>query len=304
MAATVEGKQMTTSSLGYAVIEATDIAAWRKFGTEVLGLMAVDAKDGGVRFRMDDRPFRIAVVPGAEDRFVAAGWELPNQEAYDATLKSLIAAGVAIEHGAVEEAADRKVRALARCKDPSGNRLEIFHGRVLDYTPFVSPVGVSGFVTGNMGLGHVVLPAPKVEETRSFYKTYLGFDDTDEMRVPIGVPDHPGLALYFLHCANPRHHSLALFEADIPGGLVHLMVEVNKLDDLGRCIDRCKKNGTPISINIGRHSNDLMVSSYIKSPSGFDIEYGWDAVQPDWSTYVPTKSEIFSLWGHPEMNGG
>ncbi len=74
---------------------------------------------------MDDRPFRIAVVPGSEDRFAAAGWELPNQEAYDATLKALGAAGVAIEHGAAEEAADRKVRALARCKDPSGNRLEI-----------------------------------------------------------------------------------------------------------------------------------------------------------------------------------
>jgi hypothetical protein len=79
---------------------------------------------------------------------------------------------------------------------------------------------------------------------------------------------------------------------------------VNKFDDLGRCIDRCKKNGTPISISMGRHSNDLMVSSYIKTPSGFDIEYGWDAWQVDWSTYVPTKSEIFSLWGHPEMSGG
>ena len=196
------------------------------------------------------------------------------------------------------------MRELARCKDPSGNSLEIYHGRVYDYAPFASPAAVSGFVTGNMGLGHVVLPAPKVEETRGFYKNHLGFGDTDEMRVPIGVPDHPGLALYFLHCDNPRHHSLALFEAEIPGGLVHLMLEVNKFDDLGRCIDRCKKNGTPISINMGRHSNDLMVSTYIKSPSGFDIEYGWDAVQPDWSTYVPTKSEIFSLWGHPEMSGG
>jgi 3,4-dihydroxy-9,10-secoandrosta-1,3,5(10)-triene-9,17-dione 4,5-dioxygenase len=295
---------MTTSSLGYAVIQATDIAAWRKFGAEVLGLMPVEASDGGVRFRMDERPFRIAVVPGSEDRFLSSGWEMPNQEAYDATLKNLSAAGVAIEHGTAAEAADRKVRALARCKDPSGNLLEIYHGRIYDYAPFVSPAGVSGFITGNMGLGHVVLPAPKVEETRSFYKTYLGFGDTDEMRVPIGVPDHPGLALYFLHCDNPRHHSLALFEADIPGGLVHVMLEVKELDDLGRCIDRCKKTGTTIAIDMGRHSNDLMVSSYIKTPSGFDVEYGWDGWQVDWSDYVPTKSEIFSLWGHPQMNGG
>ncbi|HTJ62822.1 MAG TPA: VOC family protein [Alphaproteobacteria bacterium] len=295
---------MTTSSLGYAVIQATDIAAWRKFGAEVLGLMPVEAADGGIRFRMDERPFRIAIVPGSEDRFVSSGWEMPNHDVYVETLKNLAAAGVAIEHGTDAEAADRKVRGLARCKDPSGNLLEIYHGRIYDYAPFVSPVGVSGFVTGNMGLGHVVLPAAKVEETRSFYKTHLGFGDTDEMRVPIGVPDHPGLALYFLHCDNPRHHSLALFEADIPGGLVHVMIEVKQLDDLGRCVDRCKKSGTTIAIDMGRHSNDLMVSSYIKTPSGFDVEYGWDGWQVDWSDYVPTKSEIFSLWGHPQMNGG
>jgi 3,4-dihydroxy-9,10-secoandrosta-1,3,5(10)-triene-9,17-dione 4,5-dioxygenase len=295
---------MTTSSLGYAIIEATDIAAWRKFGVDVLGLMAVETADGGLRFRMDERPFRIAVVPAKQDRFVAAGWEMPNVEAYETVLKSLSEAGVEVARGSAADAADRKVRELARCKDPSGNNLEIYHGRVYDYAPFASPAAVSGFVTGNMGLGHVVLPAPKVEETRAFYKKHFGFGDTDEMRVPIGVPDHPGLALYFLHCDNPRHHSLALFEAEIPGGLVHLMLEVKEFDDLGRCIDRCKKNGTPISINMGRHSNDLMVSSYIKTPSGFDIEYGWDGWQVDWSDYVPTKSEIFSLWGHPEMSGG
>jgi 3,4-dihydroxy-9,10-secoandrosta-1,3,5(10)-triene-9,17-dione 4,5-dioxygenase len=295
---------MTVSSLGYAVIETKDIAAWRTFGADVLGLMPVDGPDGGVRFRMDERPVRLAIVPGDQDRFVASGWELPSQDAYHGTLKALADAGVAIEDGTAAEAADRKVRALARCQDPSGNRLEIYHGRVYDYTPFVSPAGVSGFVTGNMGLGHVVLPAPKIEETRGFYKALLGFGDTDEMRVPIGVPDHPGLALYFLHCNNPRHHSVALFEADIPGGLVHVMLEVNKFDDLGRCIDRCKAHGAPVSISLGRHSNDLMVSSYIKTPSGFDVEYGWDGWQVDWSNYVPTKSEIFSLWGHPEMKGG
>lgn len=294
---------MGVASLGYVLIESKDPAAWRKFGAEVLGLMPVDAADG-VRFRMDERPFRIAVRSAEEDRFVAAGWELPNEESYNACLAALEGAGFGVEHGSKAEAADRKVRALAHCKDPSGNRMELFHGRTYDYAPFISPVGVTGFLTGNMGLGHVVLPAPKIEETRSFYKNFLGFGDTDEMRVPIGVPDHPGLALYFLHCDNPRHHSLALFEADIPSGLVHVMIEVAKLDDLGYCIDRCKRGGAPIAINLGRHSNDRMVSAYIKTPSGFDVEYGWDGWQVDWSDYVPTKSEIFSLWGHPEMNGG
>ena len=295
---------MTVSSCGYAVIEATDIKAWRSFGENVLGLTAIDAKDGGVRFRMDDRPFRIAVVPGKQDRFVATGWELPGKAAFDETLARLAKAGIEVTKGSKEDAADRAARELARCQDPSGNRLELYHGRVLDYGQFISPAGVRGFVTGDMGFGHVVLPAPQVEACREFYKQHLGFGDTDEMRVPIGVPDHPGLALYFLHCDNPRHHSLALFEAEIPTGLVHLMIEAQMLDDVGYAVDRCKKHGAPISITLGRHSNDRMVSFYVRTPGGFDVEFGWDGWQVDWSNYIATKSEIFSLWGHPEMKGG
>lgn len=234
---------MGIASLGYVVIDSADPAAWRSFGTDVLGLMATDTADGGVRLRMDDRPFRFAIGKAEADKFVAAGWEFASEADYHSTLKALSEAGVELTPGTAADAADRKVRALSRCKDPSGNTLELYHGRVYDYAPFVSPKGVSGFITGNMGLGHVVLPAPKVEETRSFYKNFLGFGDTDEMRVPIGVPDHPGLALYFLHCDNPRHHSLALFEADIPSGCIHVMVEVEKLDDVGYAIDRCKRGG-------------------------------------------------------------
>ena len=33
------------------------------------------------------------------------------------------------------------------------------------------------------------------------------------------------------------------------GGLVHVMIEVKQLDDLGRCVDRCKKAGTTIAID-------------------------------------------------------
>lgn len=295
---------MTISSCGYAIIEATDPAAWRSFGADVLGLMPVDTKDGGVRFRMDDRPFRLAIVPGQQDRFLATGWELSGKAAFETCLETLAKAGVEITRGTKAEAADRAVRELARCQDPSGNRLELYHGRVLDYGQFVSPAGVTGFVTEGMGFGHVVLPAPQVEACRNFYIELLGFADTDEMRVPIGVPDHPGLALYFLHCDNPRHHSLALFEAEIPTGLVHLMIEARTLDDVGRAIDRCKQHGAPVSITLGRHSNDRMVSFYLRTPAGFDIEYGWDGWQVDWENYIPTKSEIFSLWGHPEMKGG
>ena len=56
--------------------------------------------------------------------------------------------------------------------DPAGAPLEPYVGRALGYEHFASPAGVSGFVTGqfgDMGLGHVVLPAPDIEASRRFW---------------------------------------------------------------------------------------------------------------------------------------
>jgi 3,4-dihydroxy-9,10-secoandrosta-1,3,5(10)-triene-9,17-dione 4,5-dioxygenase len=41
-----------------------------------------------------------------------------------------------------------------------------------------------------------------------------------------------------------------------------------------------------------------MVSIYVETPAGFALEYGFDGLQLDWSTYVPTFSKRESHWGH------
>ena len=131
----------------------------------------------------------------------------------------------------------------------------------------------------------------------SFYTDILGMKVTDF--VSMGTTK-----MGFLHC-NPRHHSLAFAEVANPRKRInHFMLQLESIDAVGRTYDAVQEGAAPLYVTMGRHSNDLMVSSYIKTPSGFDIEYGWDGWQVDWSDYVPTKSEIFSLWGHPEMSGG
>ena len=64
---------MGVASLGYVVAQARDVAAWRHFGTQVLGLMEAKAQPGNVAFRIDDRPFRLLVQHGEADSVVAAG---------------------------------------------------------------------------------------------------------------------------------------------------------------------------------------------------------------------------------------
>lgn len=291
---------MAVRSLGYVVIEATDLQKWRRFALDTLGLMEGPAgPDGSLRLRIDERPFRLAVIPGKADRFVSAGWEFPNAEALEACLEGLRATGVSVRVGAEHEAATRLVKRIAFCSDPCGNQLELYVGRANDYVPFASSRGVSGFVAGEQGMGHVVLPAPELEKARAFYKRHLGFADTDEMWLDMtGNPADPRLGLYFMHADNPRHHSLALMGAPVPNGCVHIMLEARTLDDVGYALDRCMASGAHISSSFGKHSNDQMLSFYVQTPAGFDLEFGCHGLQPDWSTWVPTHSLVPDLWGH------
>ncbi len=297
---------MTVKSLGYLVINATNLDAWREFACSIVGLMeGASEKDDVVLFRMDDRPFRLWVQKADNDALVAPGWECANAADFESTLARLEASGRPVERAGIMEARARKVYELARSSDPAGNPMEIFYGRFVDYVPFVSPAAVSGFVTGDngdMGLGHIVLTAPNFEETHSFYKDVLGFGDTDLGRFYLagGGPDDPGVGFAFLHC-NSRHHSLALGQMpENPNGAVHMMLEVATLEDVGRTYDRVLKSGgkAHLSATLGRHVNDKMTSFYVRTPGGFDLEYGWNGLVIDPATWVATTSLSVSDWGH------
>ena len=112
-----------------------------------------------------------------------------------------------------------------------------------------------------------------------------------------GSPGDPPVWFRFLGC-NPAA-SLAGPGADAaPAGIVHLMIEVAALDDVGRALDRCARRGAPLSASLGRHANDLMVSFYVRTPGGFDIEYGTDGRVVDDATWVSRETTAVSLWGH------
>jgi 3,4-dihydroxy-9,10-secoandrosta-1,3,5(10)-triene-9,17-dione 4,5-dioxygenase len=295
------------SSLGYLRIESADPAAWREFGTRVLGMAEGRGPDStAVYLRMDEFPARIVVVPGDRERLLAVGWEVADSRALAMTASALTAAGVVVKSGDADELADRRVGGLLHADDPSGNSLEIFCGAALDSRPVISPSGTT-FVTGEQGLGHVVLPATDDEDTLSFYTALLGFRLRDSMRLPgefVGRPaGGPPVWMRFLGCC-PRHHSLALAPMNPAPGIVHLMIEVTTLDDVGRALDRCRRRNAPVSSTLGRHANDQMVSFYVQTPGGFDIEYGTDGRTVDDSTWVSRETTAVSLWGHVFGAGG
>jgi 3,4-dihydroxy-9,10-secoandrosta-1,3,5(10)-triene-9,17-dione 4,5-dioxygenase len=289
-------------SLGYLRIESADLPAWRELGVRALGLVEGRGPEPGALYlRMDDFPARLVIVPGERDRLLSAGWEVAGEPELAGVQRALAAAGVAVKAGTAAELADRRVGQLLRFDDPAGNAVEVFCGAALEHHPAVSPYG-NRFVTGRMGLGHVVLPVPDDDDAAlRFYADVLGFRLRDSMRMApelFGKPaGGPPAWMRFLGC-NPRHHSLALAPFPAPAGIVHLMIEVAELDDVGQAMDRCARRGYPASATLGRHANDLMVSFYVRTPGGFDIEYGTDGRQVDDATWASRETTAISLWGH------
>lgn len=292
---------MGIRSLGYLRIEATDMDRWREYGLKVLGMVeGRGTNPAALYLRMDDFPARLVIVPGGADRLAQAGWEVGNAAELDEVRASLEANGIPYKEATSEQLADRRVTEMISFEDPSDNTLEVFHGTALEHRRLVSPYG-HRFVTEEQGLGHVVLSTHDDEASLRFYRDVLGFRLRDSMRLPpqlVGRPaDGAPAWLRFFGC-NPRHHSLAFLPMPTPSGIVHLMVEVENADDVGLCLDRAKRRNVPMSATLGRHVNDLMLSFYMKTPGGFDVEFGCEGRQVDDDRWIARESTAVSLWGH------
>ena len=150
-------------AFGYASLRSDKIDDWAEYGPKFLGLQLVERTRSALKFRMDDRKQRI-VVSSEETAQNAFGWEVEDAAALDALAGRLEAAKVPVERLPAAVAALRGVRAGIAFADPAGTRLEAFHGAETSDTPFVPGRPISGFRTGTLGMGHVVLHVKSVED--------------------------------------------------------------------------------------------------------------------------------------------
>ncbi|MFJ6516681.1 VOC family protein [Streptomyces filamentosus] len=297
---------MDIRALGYLRLETTRPDEWRRYTLDLLGMAeASGSTDDVLLLRLDDRAYRIEIRTGGSDRLLAAGWELAGARALADAVAELEAAGVAVKTADAAECAERRVQGLVHLTDPCGNPLELYWGQAQDHTPLAAPYG-NRFVTGDLGLGHVVLPVPDTGAALDFYENLLGFQLRDSMKLPPqAVPTAAEQRdFHWMHFLSPnrRHHSLGLYPGALPPGIVHFMVELETLDDVGLGLDRMHAAGVPIASSLGRHTNDRMVSFYAQAPGGFQVEYGWDGLVVDPATWVAKEITADSVWGH-QWNG-
>lgn len=284
-------------ALGYIEVQTNDMECWRTLAFGVLGFAQGSGPDANALYlRMDERAARIIVKPGETDQVSVVGWEVRDQEALARVREALAAAGIDTRDLTAEEADARRVEAAIAFADPAGTRIEVFHSAVLDHSPVVTPFGAQ-FVTGKQGLGHVVVPVPDQDEAYDFYVKTLGFAPRGAFRMD--TPPEAGSMRIRFFGVNERHHSLAMMPSPKQGpGLIHVMVEVDTLDTVGQAQDRVVAEGISLSSTLGRHTNDKMLSFYVRAPGGWDIEFGCDGMLVDEPHYTAEEITADSYWGH------
>jgi len=283
---------MAINALSYIGVNSDKIEDWSDYSQKYLGMQRVDRGKGTLSFRMDDHKQRLAITGDTGDSLAFIGWEVEKKQDLQTYAAKLEKNNVPVTLGNSSYSDKRFVEELIHFNDPQGNRVELVYKPMKDTDPFKPSRPISGFKTGALGMGHVVLHVKDFDTVVPFYKNLLGFKISDYSHTPI--------SLCFFH-VNGRHHSMALFGSG-KLGFHHFMVEYNNLDDVGQGYDLLQYKDNAIAYTMGRHTNDYMTSFYSITPSGFFVENGWGGRIIDPNTWQPIETfEGPSFWGHERL---
>ncbi|MCD9587998.1 VOC family protein [Streptomyces sp. 8ZJF_21] len=296
--ASASGSVFGAVHLGYIVIETGRFADWRRFGTDAIGMHHDALSRDLMRFRIDDQECRFLIRRGPAEDVVATGWHIADHTAFERIEARIRAHGVPLAVGTDEEAALRGVERLLRFPGPKGIAQEIYTTPVTSAAPL--HMLASGFVTGDLGMGHIALTSTRPTRVRGYFNAVFDARLTDYVEETIsGVK----LRIRFLR-VNERHHSVAVAAVrglpldPIPTRVQHLNIQAATLDDVARSYQRVHELGFGMALSIGRHTNDKELSYYARTPSGFEWEVGWNPIVIDETTWEPTTYRSISDWGH------
>jgi catechol 2,3-dioxygenase-like lactoylglutathione lyase family enzyme len=284
--------------VGYGV---PDLAAERRFYTEVWGLREVLEQDGRVYFATE----------GSAEHHVLRLRQTPVRRVDVIALAAATATDVDALHGRVQQAGCRIIFPPRALSEPGGG-----YG-----FRFFSPDGLPYEISSDVAQGparalkrwegiperisHIVLHSPDHKAAVRFFTDVLGFRLSDWL----------GDFMAFLRC-NEWHHRIAFLPG--PPCLNHVAYDVPGVDDMMRGISRLKQQSVPILWGPGRHTAGNNTFSYFVTPNGNAVEYTADLEKVDdatWQATVHTPApRVMDQWGigvggpqtmpHAEPDGG
>ncbi|MEZ5209771.1 VOC family protein [Gordonia sp. (in: high G+C Gram-positive bacteria)] len=291
--------------MGYLVVESGKMRQWHRFGADAIGLHVDELDNDTLRFRLDDHECRFLIRRGPSEDLTAIGWQVDDHQTFDEILRRVSDRGVPIVEGSAEEAALRGVERLWRLPGPKGIVQEIFTTARTSAAPL--RMITSGYVTGASGMGHVAITSRDPASIHRYFGTVFDSRLSDYIDENIN-----GLTLKirFLR-VNERHHSIAVASLQhlpidpIRTRVQHVNIQVADLDDMLAAYQRVRDLGFRVAWTIGQHTNDRELSFYCVTPSGFELEVGWNpiVVTPELeSAWQPTTYQGISIWGHDTVH--
>ncbi|QGN49743.1 extradiol ring-cleavage dioxygenase [Micromonospora sp. WMMC415] len=284
--------------LGYLCIETRRFGDWQRFGADGVGLHVDQLDHDHLRFRLDDHECRLLLQRGPAEDVTTVGWHVDDHEAFDDIVARITTRGVTVEQGHDEEAVLRGAQRLVRFPGPKGLVQELYTTPLTTTAPL--RMEASGFVTGDAGMGHIAITSRRPDAIHRYYDYLLDARLSDFIVETISAVR---FRIRFLR-VNGRHHSVAVANTEglridpIRTAIQHLNTQVATVDDMTASYQRLKQLGFTMALGIGQHTNDKELSYYVRTPSGFEWEVGWNPITVDEATWEPTTHQGISIWGH------
>lgn len=290
--------------MGYVLVESQQLDRWKIFGHEALGLHLDEEANTHLAFRIDQHKRRLVIQRGPAEDVVVLAWQLDDMDTLREVERRLGKFGIALKQGSKTEADFRGVDAFWSFTGPKEQTLELFVDAHTSDEPLDTKT--SGFTTGDSGMGHIAITSRKPEKMLDFWKTMFDAHHSDDIEQKISGTQ---LDVSFLRL-NERHHSVAVAATrgvrmnPFRTKIQHMNFQANELEDITRAYLACKKHGFPITMGVGQHTNDREISFYVRTPSDFEIELGWNPIVVDEDNWQPQIHQGISTWGHkPEDHG-
>lgn len=262
----------------------------RAFYSQQWGLTEVGEQDGVHYFAAEGsaEPYVIRLRKDDKKRADVVAFGTGSRANVDALAQQLKQDGIELIHGPGE---------LATLGGGYGVRFFDLEGRVIEVSADVQPRTHRQLNEGEsipQKLSHCVLNSPSPQATVEWYEKYLGFQVVETLHI------HGNTLMWFMRCAHPQHHVLAIGNAPHVA-MHHVSFEMRGIDEFLRGVGRLQRQGNQMIWGPGRHQTGDNAYGYFSDAAGNTVEYtaGMSEMEEGWQETAGDLSdpEVLDTWG-------
>lgn len=246
--------------LGYVALNVTDLDRSTAFYRDVVGLAAGERTGEFSALRCSQDHHNVLLYPARRAGLKRLGFELETRQDLERARAYVAGLGLAVEEVAADELARLRTAAAFRFRIPGSGLCVEFFVQMMHlaqaYVPTVARIE---------RLGHVVVNVADFDLAMEWFTGRLGFVVSDFV---------PGFAAFLRCFPNPLHHSLAIL-AGTEDHLNHVNFMVTDIDDIGRGMNRMRRNDVEIVFGPGRHQPSESIFLYWLDPDRMTVEYSF-----------------------------